>query len=370
MSIIDGLFLELQNRKREGRYRQLKKQKQGVDFFSNDYLGFARSEGFKSRLHDILLQYPYSILGATGSRLISGNSDLHMEIEQSVASQHGFESALLFPSGYNANLSLFSTLPKRGDTIILDEKVHRSVYDGCRLSAAVRWKFRHNDLAQLEDLLKKAKGRIWVGIESLYSMDGDFASIQEIAALCKQYAAALIVDEAHAIGTCGLGLVDHYNLQDQVFVTVITYGKAMGLSGASVLGSSCLIDYLINYSTTFIYSTGLPDFHALGIQASYEFLRDNRLLVNSLQENIKQYNHIKTSDSIPFRSPIIPVRFSEPRNLDRAIGLLENQGILGYAIKYPTVPKGEEMLRISMHAFNTREEIELLKNCLKEVNNE
>lgn len=293
-----------------------------------------------------------------------------MEIEQSVASQHGFESALLFPSGYSANLSLFSTLPKKGDTIILDEKVHRSVYDGCRLSAAVRWKFRHNELAQLEDLLKKAKGRIWVGIESLYSMDGDFAPIQKIAALCKQYAAALIVDEAHAIGTCGLGLVDHYNLQDLIFATVITYGKAMGLSGASVLGSKCLIDYLVNYSSTFIYSTGLPGFHALSIRASYEFFRNNMHLISVLQENIKQCDHVKESDSIPFRSPIIPVRFSEPRDLDMATGLLEKQGILGYAIKYPTVPKGEEMLRISMHAFNSREEIELLKNCLKEVNNE
>lgn len=370
MSIIDGLLLELQNRKLEGRYRQLKKQKQGVDFFSNDYLGFARSELFKTRLHDILLQYPDSIMGATGSRLISGNSDLQMEIENYVSSQHGFESALLFPSGYNANLSLFSTLPKKGDTIILDEKVHRSVYDGCRLSAANRWKFRHNDLAQLEDLLKKAKGRIWVGIESLYSMDGDFAPIQEIAALCKQYAAFLIVDEAHAIGTCGLGLVDHYNLQDQVFATVFTYGKAMGLSGACVLGSKCLIDYLINYSSTFIYSTGLPDFHALGIKASYGFLMDNIQLVSRLQENIKQYDHVKESDSIPFRSPIIPVRFSEARDLDRATGQLEKQGILAYAIKYPTVPKGEEMLRISMHAFNTKEELELLKNCIKEVNNE
>ena len=370
MSIIDQLSLELKDRRQEGRIRQLKEQKQGIDFCSNDYLGFARSEGFKSKLHDLLLLYPESILGATGSRLISGNSDLQMDIEKFIAHQHGFESALLFPSGYNANLSLFSTLPKKNDTVILDEKVHRSVYDGCRLSPANRWKFRHNDLAQLEDLLKKAKGNIWVGIESLYSMDGDFAPIREIATLCKQYAAALIVDEAHAIGTCGLGMVNHYHLQDQVFATVITYGKAMGLSGASVLGSSSLIDYLINFSPTFIYSTGLPDFHALSIRASCEFLRDNLLLINSLQENIKQYHHIKEGDSIPFGSPIIPVRFSDSRDLDRALELLEKQGILSYAIKHPTVPKGEEMLRISMHAFNSKEEIDLLKNCLEEVNNE
>ncbi len=370
MSIIDEFRVELQNREITGRYRQLRKERQGIDFFSNDYLGFARNEEFKARLHALVLQYPESILGATGSRLISGNSDLQIEIEQFIANQHGFESALLFPAGYNANLALFSTLPKKFDTILLDEKVHRSVYDGCRLSPANRWKFRHNNLDHLEELLKKATGHIWVGIESLYSMDGDFAPIQDIAALCEHYSAALIVDEAHAIGTCGLGLVDHFGLQNQVFATVITYGKAMGLSGASILGSSSLIAYLINYSSTFIYTTGMPDFHALAIKASYDFLKDNELLINGLQTNVKQFHPIEEVDANPFRSPIIPIRFPDTRDLEKAVELLEKQRILSYAIKHPTVPKEEEMLRISIHSFNTKEEIGLLKNSLEEIKNE
>src|SRR5690606_36953678 len=176
--------------------------------------------------------------------------------------------------------------------------------------------------------------------------------------------------DLHAIGACGLGLVDHFGLQNQVFATVITYGKAMGLSEASILGSSGLIAYLINYSSTFIYTTGMPDFHALAIKASYDFLKDNELLIYGLQANVKQFLPIEEVDASPFRSPIIPIRFPDSRDLEKAVELLEKQRILSYAIKHPTVAKEEEMLRISIHSFNTKEEIGLLKNSLKEIKNE
>jgi len=358
---------ELNLRKEEGRFRKLSEDRIGIDIYSNDYLGFSRNKELGNRLKTLLEQYPDSVLGATGSRLISGNSNLVMEIEAFIARNHQFESALLFPSGYVANQSLFSVVPKKTDTIIVDEKVHRSVYDGCRLSMANRWKFRHNDLDHLEELIKRSSGHVWVGVESLYSMDGDFAPLAEIAALCDSYSAALIVDEAHAIGTFGLGLVSKYRLQDKVFASIVTYGKAMGQSGAAVLGSSTLIDYLINYSPAFIYSTGLPDFNALAIKESYEFLDSNVLVINNLNNNIKRFYTFIDENKKEELSPIIPIRFSDQKELGLALEKLTENGFLSYAIKSPTVAIGEEMIRICIHSFNSNSEIDLLSNIIREI---
>ena len=368
--LLSILQQELDDRREKGLLRTLSINKEGIDFCSNDYLGFARSQDFRRKLLTNLQYSPQSLQGSTGSRLITGNSETLMQVEDYIAQGHQVEAALLFPSGFNANLSLFSVLPKKEDTILLDEKVHRSVFEGSRLSNSKRWKFRHNDLNHLEGLLKKSSGRVWVGVESLYSMNGDFAALVEIAGLCSRYSAALIVDEAHAIGTFGLGLVNYYGLQEQVFGTVVTYGKAMGQSGAAVLGSKTLIQYLINYSPSFIYSTGLPDFHALGIRSAYEFLQENEFLGRELQIKVRKFHSDEVHEVEELLSPIIPIYIQDDHKLIRAHNFLSEQGIISYPVKAPTVAKEEQMLRVILHSFNKDGEIDLLKACLLKIQDE
>jgi len=206
----------LDKRKEEGTLRRLKLQSDGVDFYSNDYLGFARNKELQNILLQKIMENPEMLSGSTGSRLISGNSDVATSVEHFIAQKHQFESALLFPSGYNANLALFSTLPSRHDVVIVDEQIHRSVHDACKLSNAKKLKFKHNDTEDLENILRRQEGHCYIAIESLYSMEGDFAPIQEIASIAGKYKASLIVDEAHAFGVFGYGLIEKYQLQHQV----------------------------------------------------------------------------------------------------------------------------------------------------------
>lgn len=201
------LARKLHLRAQRGCLRVLRPQTIGIDFYSNDYLGFARSTALARQLAVRAEKSPH-LMGAGGSRLIAGDSPIITQVEEFIAQQHHVQRALLMPSGFAANLSLFSTLPQRGDTIILDERVHHSVYQGSQLSNAKRWKFAHNDLQHLSDLLARSSGQVWIGVESLYSMDGDFAPLEALVALAEKHGAALIVDEAHAIGVFGLGLLD------------------------------------------------------------------------------------------------------------------------------------------------------------------
>ena len=190
----------LSARKEAGNYRVLRNGATLVDLCSNDYLGFARSAVLKQYIDDELNRISPVLNGSGGSRLLSGNTSYAEELESGLALFHGFESGLLYNSGYDANLGLFSALPQRGDTVITDELAHASIIDGIRLSYANRYSFRHNDMYSLEEKLKQAGGRIYIAVESVYSMDGDTAPLKAICALARQYHAALIVDEAHATG--------------------------------------------------------------------------------------------------------------------------------------------------------------------------
>ena len=183
---------------------------------------------------------------------------------------------------------MFSSLPQRGDTIILDELAHASIIDGTRLSFANRFTFKHNDLNSLEDKLKLAKGVCYVGIESVYSMDGDTPPVREIAELVEKYNANLIVDEAHAVGLYGFGLVDR-DLQDKVFARVVTFGKALGGHGAMILGSILLRQYLINFARSFIYTTALPPHAIIAIKMAYRHLQQSGSEIEKLKSNIQLF---------------------------------------------------------------------------------
>lgn len=268
--IFDAFLQEkLFERESNGLLRTLTDAEGLVDFSSNDYLGFSQLP--------ILKQIEYASLhsGATGSRLITGNSRLSEITEKIIAGFHNAEAALIFNTGYMANLGLFSCIATKGDTFISDEYIHASIIDGMRLTNANRYKFKHNDLADLEKKLQQATGKKFIVVESIYSMDGDEAPLKAIVALSKKYDALVIVDEAHATGTFGEngeGLAGHYHLEKEIYARVYTFGKAIGLHGAVVTGSIVLRNYLINFARSFIYTTALPPHTYLQIQAAYKLL--------------------------------------------------------------------------------------------------
>ena len=199
-----------------------------------------------------------------------------------LADFHKAESGLIFNSGYDANLGLFSCIAKKEDTLICDELIHASIIDGCRLSYANRFRFAHNDVEDLEDKLRRSKGNIFVAVESVYSMDGDMAPLKEIAAVCKKYNASLIVDEAHATGLFGdqgRGLVSQHGLEQEVFARVHTFGKALGCHGAVILGSETLRNYLVNFARSFIFTTALPVHSLIAVKCAYEMLMAEGLVM-------------------------------------------------------------------------------------------
>ncbi len=339
-----------------------------IDFFSNDYLGFARSE----KLSATAQKYFTRQSGSTGSRLISGNSQFCIDLEKEIAQFHETEAALIFNSGYDANIGLLSCIASRHDTIIYDELSHASVIDGIRLSLAKTVKFKHNDLEDLSQLVSAASGEVYVVAESLYSMDGEYAPLKEMAVLCEKYNAKLIVDEAHTTGLSGnngAGVVQDFGITNSVFSRVHTFGKAMGAHGAAVVGSQSLINYLVNYSRSFIYTTALPQHSLAFIKAAYQLLPSATENRAALQNNINEYLHLCTDlkNCSKNKSAIQYITADEKKTVDMVAEKLKSSGINAKAIKSPTVPQDKERVRICLHAFNTAHEIKLLADTVKNM---
>jgi 8-amino-7-oxononanoate synthase len=355
---------KLDSRKAENAFRELKINANLIDFCSNDYLGLSSEK----EIHHIDIQMQY---GATGSRLISGNHQLTIDTEEYLAEYYKADSALIFNSGYNANLGLFSCIPQRGDTIIYDELIHASIRDGMRLSNVNNYSFEHNNCTSLENKLKNAKGNTYVAIESIYSMDGDEAPLKEIAVICKKYNAALIVDEAHSVGVFGEkgeGLVVQYALEKSVFARVVTFGKAMGCHGAAVLGNQQLRDYLINYSRSFIYTTALPLPSIQVIKNAHSFLSkniDRKERLKNLIEHFKLSVSSLKLEMINSDSAIHCIIINGNDKVKELSTSIQNKGFDVRPILYPTVPKGKERIRICLHTFNTKEQIDDLIYLLK-----
>lgn len=344
----------LQDRKEKGSLRSLLSFDKHIDFWSNDYLGLAK--------------FPQAIdvKGSTGSRLISGNSKFVEEVEKQIARHFQSEAALIFNSGYDANLGLFSSLPQKGDTILYDEYVHASVRDGIRLSFANSFSFRHNDVSDLRKKMQKAEGTVFVAVESLYSMDGDLAPLIELSLLCKEYNALLIVDEAHSggvFGTEGKGLCRELGVVDSVFIRVFTFGKAYGAHGAVVCCSDEVREFLINFARSFIYTTALPEGMYRHILQQIELSKEEELR-EQLQTNIARFvNSVRSGLSSP-NSPIQIIEFSDLDSCKLKARQLQAAGFAVKAILPPTVPAGSQRLRICIHAFNTKEEIDRLISLL------
>lgn len=344
-----------------GTMRNLQPENTLCDFSSNDYLGFARSAELKKIIAQELEKHPLALLGSTGSRLLSGNTEFAEQLEKDIAAIHQAEHGLIFQSGYSANLALFSSLPQKNDTIICDELIHASVIDGARLSLARRLKFKHNDLEDLERKIRLSTGQCYVAVESVYSMDGDLADLIHIAILCRDYNAHLIVDEAHAFGVLGTGLVDLLHLHDAVFARVVTFGKALGLHGAIILGTTLLREFLINFARPFIYSTAPSFAQLLPVKLAYQYLLSRPDDQLSLQRKSSLLKDHMPERAILFSSlnpsAIQCVYPGSTAGVLHMSGQLQKRGFDVRAIRSPTVPAGKERLRICLHLHNSDEEI-------------
>ena len=381
------LSRKLNQREEQDALRRLRLPEGKVDLCSNDYLGVVRN----GLLEDGILMAASAAdtadaHGSGGSRLLAGNYPLIEETERAIAKFHLAPAALIYNSGYDANLGLLSSVPQRGDVILYDALSHASIRDGMRLSLAPAFGFAHNDLQELEKRLRAARepaedgggagpGKggvevktVFVVTESVFSMDGDFAPLERMAALCRQYDAQLIVDEAHATGVVGgkgEGLVQMLGLEAACFARVHTFGKAVGCHGAVVLGSTLLRDFLINFSRSFIYTTALPPASVRAIARAYALLprldaeRERlRLLVGRFRETPIAFERLDSTT--PIQVVIVPGNAAV-----KALAMkLQEAGLDVRPILSPTVEKGRERLRIVLHAFNTEEEIERLMGLL------
>ena len=366
MKLPENLIQKLENRKQNNSLRKLPSFNNLVDFSSNDYIGFSKSEAIFKHTHHYLVENEIIQNGATGSRLISGNHDAYQNAEIFIAHFHESESALIFNSGYDANVGFFSALPQRNDVILYDELSHASIRDGIVMSNAKSYKFNHNDFEDLERLIQKFPDTsIYIVTETVFSMDGDSPNLEELVSLSEKYNCYLIVDEAHTLGVFGEkgeGLIQYLNLHDRIFARIMTFGKGLGCHGAAILGSSDLKEYLVNFARSFIYTTGLSPHSVITILTAYQHLEIEKETIEKLRQNIVFFNQQKNllglkpmfvRSKSAIQSAIIPGN----ENVKKLAQQLQDKGFDVKPILSPTVPEGQERLRFCIHSYNSEEEI-------------
>ena len=357
-SVPKSITEALNNRKQTQIFRCLSSRYYEVDFYSNDYLGLARNPLVRERAQELLQKYPLQN-GSTGSRLLSGNYSL---IEE---------------AGYDANIGIFSSIPQKGDIVLYDQYIHASIRDGLQLSKAQSFKYKHNSLSDLEDKLQRfseVANTLYIATEGIFSMDGDIPDLIGILTLAEKYNAYIIIDEAHSVGVLGdrgEGLCQSLGVEKRIFLRLITFGKGVGSHGAIALAHGEVIDYLVNFARSFIYTTApspeviatlLAAYELLPSLVSREKLREN---ITFFQQKIQEFE-VKNTEKIRFilsESAIQGLIIPDNERLKKLSDSLQSQGIGVKPIFSPTVPKGQERLRICLHSFNTKEEIEkLFKN--------
>ena len=368
MKFPQNLQDKLDARAQNSSLRYLTPNNSLIDFASNDYLGFAKSALIFDKTHHFLTDKNLQLNGVTGSRLLTGNIDLFADTETAIAAFHQSETALLFNSGYDANVGFFGAVPQRNDVILFDELSHASIRDGILISKAKSYKFNHNDCDHLEQLLIKFKtnaNEVYVVTESVFSMDGDAPNLENLVALSNTYNANLVVDEAHALGVfgdSGQGLVQQLELQNTIFARIMTFGKGLGCHGAAILGSAKLKSFLVNFARSFIYTTGLSPHAVATIYIAYQEMAKKPDNLLQLRNNINFFNQQKQLLSLKnlfvrSKSAIQSALFPGNENVKKIAFHLNKQGFNVKAILSPTVAEGQERLRICLHSYNSEKEI-------------
>ncbi|MGY8768511.1 MAG: 8-amino-7-oxononanoate synthase [Pirellulales bacterium] len=350
-------------------------QQSFINFGANDYLGLAADDQISSAAIAAIQTEGW---GSGASPLVTGHGHSHALLETKLAEFEQTEAALIFPSGFAANMGVITALAGKGDIIFSDEKNHASIIDGSRLSGARVSVYPHLDVDYLENLLSQALPfrRRLIVTDSLFSMDGDLARLPELVALAEKYDAMLMVDEAHATGVFGeqgRGVCEHFQVEEQIPIRVGTFSKALGGHGGFAVGSQALIDWLANRARSYVFSTAAP---MAGSAAMIQALEIVKTEPQRRQELLKQSNQLRQSlkqqgwNTGASQSQIIPVYIGQPDPTMKATHYLREQGLLVPGIRPPSVPEGESLLRISLSYAHTPEMIERLIAAMSEIRSE
>ncbi|GGE38565.1 aminotransferase class I/II-fold pyridoxal phosphate-dependent enzyme [Psychroflexus planctonicus] len=368
-----NLYEALENRKQNANLRKLPSHFPKYDFSSNDYLGFAKAKNIAEKASEIVTDAQTNINSATSSRLIRGNYPLIEEAEQILATFYEAESALIFNSGYLANLGLLSCINTKNTLVFYDELAHASIRDGLQLSLGKAYKFKHNDVSDLAEKIqlqqkRNSEATIYIITEAIFSMDGDGPNLNKLLQLCKENNCYLIIDEAHSNPMYPLkNLLSEYNLNN-VFARIVTFGKGFGVHGAAVLGSEQLKSYLVNFSRSFIYTTATSPHSIASILAAHQHFEEDKNQLSFLKENISQFRSVMhqlklEKHFLESYTQIQSCLISGNDRVSKAAEFLQVKEFDVRAIKSPTVPEGKERLRFCIHSYNNPSEIEaVLKN--------
>jgi len=350
--------------RRDGRYVYIDDKKR-INFASNDYLGLGCSDTFRQK---VTLNFQKYGASASSSRLVSGNYSAITEAENAFAEYFEYPACLFFPSGYQANIGLLSALFERDDTIFFDKHVHASVIKGMLLSQSNFLGYRHNSMSHLEQRMKKYSSNqqiIAVVTESLFSMDGNLVNIDALCQIRDRYGFFCIVDEAHAFGV--LGPKGRGIARKAADVAVGTFGKALGLFGAFVLGPEWVREYLINYSSPFIYTTTLPEAHGASALDLIQILENSDHRRQHLADVSRLMKQMLANEGYKVRGDahILALEIGDETNSINLSQHLFKHGFLAFPARYPTVPLGKSIIRISMNALHTLEDIKAFVRALK-----
>lgn len=340
-------------------------------FCSNDYLGLASHPALTSAARQAIERYGY---GTGASRLVSGTMEAHVALEERLAGFLGTDAALVFPSGYAANLGVIPALVGQGDAVLLDRLDHASIVDGARLSGARLLVYPHRDAGRLREVLERhtAFRRRLVITDGVFSVDGDIAPLPEVREVARQHGAILMVDDAHGtgiLGAMGRGTLEHFGL-DGVDVLMGSLSKALGASGGFIAGSRGLIDYLINRSRAFIFTTALPPDACAASAAALELVTTQPELRARLWQNVERVRSGLLAigfDLMGSETQIIPVRIGDAKRAVEVSDFLDERGIFLSAIRPPTVPEGESRLRLTVTAAHDEEDIVCLLEAMQDV---
>ena len=339
-----------------------------INFCSNDYLGLCNHQALKAAAIEAVENYG---VGAGAAQLLSGRHELHAQLEQALAAFTGYDAALIFSSGYLANIGLISALVSRHDVVHQDKLNHASLIDAIKLSGASSKRFPHGDMNVLEaGLIENAERQQWVVTDSVFSMDGDLAPLDVMSDLTNRYSANLIVDDAHGIGVLagGRGARAHFKLSTQSLpITVVTFGKALGTQGAAVLGNKQLIEYLVQACRTYIYDTAPPPAITAATLAAVNLIRDDTAYIRRLDDNIHLFRKLCRDAAIELgdsNTPIQPLMLGDEVRALRAAEFLREKGLYLRAVRPPTVPKNTARLRICISAAHEKQDIEYLVDKL------
>ena len=339
---------------------------------SNDYLGMANHPALCEAATQAMKRYGF---GAGASRLVSGSSEVHHELERRIAQYKGTEAAIIFNSGYAANTGVLQSVAGEGDVVLSDSMNHASIVDGCRLCKADVHIYRHSDMNHVEEILKKraTARRKLIVTDGVFSMDGDIAPLPDLVSLCEKYRAILMVDDAHAtgvLGKTGKGTVEHFGLAGRVHIHMGTLGKALGSFGAFIAGNRDLIDFLINRARSFIYSTAMPPSVCAASIAAIDVVEAEPGRRESLWKNRARFVlglkalGIDTGRS---ETQIVPIMIGDPAKTLKAAEKLFEHGVYATAIRPPTVPNGTARIRTTIMSTHSYENIDVVVALIEKL---